>query len=152
MKRSISIHFKAAFLLLVFALNTLVGLACALGVDMRFNTSNHHKEEATEVVVHTHADGKKHQHKKASHHDANQKKDEKGGCCSDSVVKFSQLDKSVPQPDTIINPVFFIAFVPTWFNININYSSQTSTSIKYFVRCYHPPIPDIRIAIQSFLI
>ena len=150
MKRKISIQLKAALLLVVFGMNTAVGLACAVGIDMGFNTSHH--DEATEVVVHTHADGKKHQDTKALHHHDDQNKDEKGGCCNDSVIKFSQVDKSVPQPGSFINPVFFTAFVTAWFNIDILCSSQVTTSIKYFVRSYHPPIPDIRIAIQSFQI
>ena len=60
MKRKLSIQLKAAFLLLVFAFNTLIGFACAIGIDMGFNSSNHHDEEATEV--HVHADGKRHDH------------------------------------------------------------------------------------------
>lgn len=36
MKSTISIKIKAAFLLVVFALNTVVGFACSLGVDMGF--------------------------------------------------------------------------------------------------------------------
>lgn len=152
MKRNISIQFKAAFLVMVFALNTLIGFACAMGVDMSFNTSHHHEEEATVAVVHTHTNGKKHQHKKASEHHTDQNKDEKGGCCNDAVIKFSQVEKSVPQPGVIISPVFFTSFVAPWFDIDIFYSSQASASIKYFVRNFHPPPPDILIAIQRFQI
>ena len=68
MKKNISIQLKAAFLLIVFGLNTMVGFACAIGVDMGFNTTNHHDEEATEV--HQHADGSKHDHhNQASKHE-----------------------------------------------------------------------------------
>jgi len=135
---------------MVFGLNTVVGFACAIGIDMRFNTSHHHDEEATEV--HVHADGKKHHHEKPAHNHENKHQDEKGGCCSDSVTKFSQTDKSLPQSNIIINPVFFTAFIATYYDIDISYPSQISSSNKYFVRSHHPPIPDIRIAIQSFLI
>lgn len=154
MKRKISIKLKAALLLLVFGMNTAVGFACAAGVDMGFNATHHHDEEAKEVVVHTHADGKKHNHhNKASVHQHDKKNtSKKDDCCNDKVVKLVQADKVVPQSNTIINPVFFAAFTATWFNIDILYSSQASTSIKYFVRSYHPPISDIRIAIQSFQI
>jgi hypothetical protein len=149
MKRNISIKLKAAFLLFVFGLNTVVGFACAAGLDMGFNT-HHHNEEATEV--HVHADGRKHLHKKATHSYAQKQKPGKNNCCNDSVTKFSQTDKSVPPPGNTINPVFLTAFSASYCTINILYSSQQTTSVKYFVRGHHPPIPDIRIAIRSFQI
>ena len=64
MKRNISIQLKAAFLLLVFAFNTVVGFACAVGINMGFNAPHHHdEEEAIETTVHHHhAGGKAHQH------------------------------------------------------------------------------------------
>ncbi len=150
MKKNISIQIKAALLLVVFGLNTAVGFACVFGVDMGFNTLHHHDEEATEI--HVHADSKKLNHEKPTHGHDNKNKEEKGGCCNDSVIKFSQTDKSVPQSNTIINPLFFTAFIATYYTADILYPSQVSGSIKYFARSYHPPIPDIRIAIQSFQI
>ena len=150
MKQNISIQLKAALLLLVFGLNTVVGFACAMGVDMGFNITHHHDEEATEV--HVHANGEQHDHdNKSSNHHHNQE-NEKGGCCNDSVIKFSQTEKSVPQSNSIISPVFFTAFITTHYNIDISYPSQVTASVKHFARSYHPPIPDIRIAIQSFQI
>ena len=149
MKRNISIQLKAALLLVVFALNTLVGFACAVGVDMSFNTS-HHEDEETAIAVHIHAGGKKYHHEAAEHkHKHNDKKDD---CCSDKVVKLSQTDKAVPQAAKIVSPVFFTAFVAVYYNIDISYPSQVNTFNKYYVRGHHPPIPDIRIAIQSFQI
>ena len=61
MQKDISIKLKATLLLIVFSMNTVVGFACAMGVDMGYNNS-HHEAEATEVAVHVHADGKKHHH------------------------------------------------------------------------------------------
>lgn len=150
MKRNISIQLKAALLLVVFGLNTVVGFACAMGVDMGFNTTHHHDEEATEV--HIHANGEKHEHhnNSATHHHGEE--NEKGGCCNDSVIKLSQTEKSVPQSNIIISPIVFTTFITTHYNIDISYPSQVTTSVKHFVRSYHPPIPDIRIAIQSFQI
>ncbi|MFN0082803.1 MAG: HYC_CC_PP family protein [Ferruginibacter sp.] len=148
MSKALSIQLKAAFLLIIFSLNMFVGFACAVGVDMGFNTTHYHEEEATEV--HVHADGKKHHHEKAE-----DKHSHKGGnddCCNDKVIKLSQADKAVPQTAKLLSPVFFTAFVVTYYNINISYPSQVNTSNKYFVRGHHPPIPDIRIAIQSFQI
>ena len=123
-----------------------VGTACALGIDMGFN-SHHHEEEETESTIHVHANGKQHHHEEAEHkHTDNNKKD---NCCNDSVLKLLQTDKAVPQFAKLINLTFFI---PVYYSINIFYPSQFSTSNKYYVRGNHPPIPDIRIAIQSFQI
>lgn len=146
MKKTLSIQLKAAFLVLVFGFNTVAGFACAIGIDMGFNKTHHHDDEATEV----HADGKKHHHEEAEHkHSTKEGKDD---CCNDKVVKISQADKAVPQAVKLLNPVFFTAFVAVYNNINIFYPSQTNTFTKYFVRGHHPPIPDIRIAIRSFQI
>ena len=148
-KQNISIQLKAALLLVVFALNTVVGFACTVGVDMFFNTS-YHEDKETAITLHVHAGGKKHHHEEAKHkHKRNDKKDD---CCSDKVVKLSQTDKAVPQTAKILSPVFFTDFVAVYYNINISYTSQVSTFNKYYVRGHHPPIPDIRIAIQSFQI
>jgi hypothetical protein len=160
MKRNKSIQLKAAFLLMVFSLNTIVGLACSIGIDMGFNTKHHH-EEATEASVHVHADGKKHMHPKeaSTHHhdeainDHHKSKDEKDNCCNDGVMKITQLDKTVPQGvNVVLNPIFFTAFISSFYHIDVLYPSSETVSIKHFVRSYHPPIPDIRIGIQSFQI
>ena len=166
MKTNPSIQLKAGILLVVFALNTIVGFACAVGIDMGFN-SHHHDEEATEATVHIHADGKKHihynepsnhSHDKSSHHhdDADShhqnSKDNKDNCCNEKVMKFVQLDKFVPQPYSAVNPIFFTAFISSFYDIDVVVASQITESNKYFVRSYHPPISDIRIAIQSFQI
>jgi len=152
MKKITSIQLKAAFLFIVFGLNMAVGFACSVGLDMVFNASHHHDEEATEV--HIHADGKKHVHQteaKKHHHDEidSSKKDD---CCNDKVVKLAQVDKAVPQSNTLINTVFFTSFISSFYNIDVLFTSHVNTSNKYFVRNHHPPIPDIRIAIQSFQI
>lgn len=154
MKKNISIKFKAAFLLIVFGLNIVVGFACGIGIDMGFNNTHHHDEEAT--VAHVDVNEEKHEHENNSvnhHHDEKDgEKKENGGCCNDSVIKLSQTDKSIPQPNTVISPVFLTAFTASYYNIDILYPSQVTASVKYFVQSYHPPIPDIRIAIQSFQI
>lgn len=200
MIKNFSIQIKAAFLLTVFTMNTVVGFACSIGLNMGFN-SNHHPDEkgkeavihvhangnkhvhqketstnsrnkshhnnkiATETVVHDHANGKKHSHQeKPSNHrpdkfqpqdevkNDHQSKDEKGNCCTDKVMEFEQLDKSVARSLTTLNPIFFTVFVSTFYNIDVSFLSQGAPNIKYFVRSHHPPIPDIRIAIQSFQI
>ena len=159
MKKRRSIQFKAAFLIVVFSLNTVIGFACAVGIDMGFNTTHHHEdEEATESAVHIHKDGKRHvHHEEAKHHDeANNDHHKKGGkdnCCNDKVIKFNEVDKSASHSlNANINPIFFTTFLASFYSINIFYTSYIDTGIKYFVRSYHPPISDIRIQIQSFQI
>jgi hypothetical protein len=157
MNKNISIQLKAAFLFIIFSLNTMIGFACAIGIDMGFNTSHHHEEEATEAVVHIHKEGKKHVHhnEAAKYQDETNDHNEKNGkdnCCNDKVIKITQIDKSIPQSlRALVNPVFITVFISSFDSIDTLFTSQ-SVSVKYFVRSHHPPIPDIRIAIQSFQI
>ncbi len=144
--------------MIVFSLNTIIGFSCAVGMDMGFNSVHHHDEMAAETSVHVHANGKNHKHNEAAKHhdeatnDHHNSKEGKDNCCNDFVLKFSQLDKSVPGSLSVINPIFFIAFLSSFYSSDILFHSQETPSIKYFVRSYHPPIPDIRIAIKSFQI
>jgi hypothetical protein len=148
MKRKKSIQLKAAVLLIVFSLNTVIGFACAMGLDMGFN-SHHHEGNAIENESIHH--DKSHQHNEADihHHQSNNEKD---NCCNDGVMKFQKVDKAIPISSINVAPlVFFTAFLTSFYHIDILSSNRIST-IKYFVRSHHPPIPDIRIAIQSFQI
>lgn len=150
-----TIHLKAAFLLVVFAFNVIVGFACGIGIDMGFNTV--HSHDHTESKIHVHSDGKKHEHKTthdhSKHHHENKSHDDtESGCCSDGVVKIAQADKAIPQAETLAHPIFFTAFIAAYYHYDIFYESQITEPNKYFVRGHHPPIQDIRIAIQSFQI
>ncbi|MEO5782075.1 MAG: hypothetical protein ABIQ07_02325 [Ginsengibacter sp.] len=157
MKVITSIQLKSALLIIVFSLNTIIGFTCAAGIDLGFNSTHHHEEESAEVTMHVHADGKKHEHHNevGKHHDqasnTNKANDNKDNCCNDEVIKITQLDKSVPQSLSAISPGFFTILISSSYNIDPLFTSQ-NVSIKYFVRSHHPPIPDIRIAIQSFQI
>ncbi len=158
MNQNISIQLKAAFLIVVFSLNTIIGFACAIGIDMGFNIFHHHEEEETEAVIHIHKDGKKHVHQEvAKHHDEadndHHKKDSKDNCCNDKVIKFNEVDKSSSHSfNAGVNPIFFTTFLASFYSIDIFYKSYVNTGSNYFVRSHHPPIPDIRIEIQSFQI
>jgi hypothetical protein len=155
----------AAFLLTVFSLNTVLGFACSVGLDMGYNSKHHHDEPASEAAVHIHKDGKKHVHHEKKNHNHShgnshqhgqvnnnphpgEKKDD---CCGDEVTKFGQLDKSVPNSLNIIHPIFITAFFGAFYNVSLP-SLDLVKNIKQFVRSYHPPIPDIRIRVQSFQI
>ncbi|MFZ6024012.1 MAG: hypothetical protein ACOYVG_06105 [Bacteroidota bacterium] len=77
MKPLRAIQYKALFLLITFSMNTVVGFACSMGVDMGFNSGSHkhegegnHKHEG-QAQEHRHGGGshkhngegaKKHQH------------------------------------------------------------------------------------------
>ena len=159
MKITTSIKIKSAFLMTVFSMNTVLGFACSIGLDMDYNNS-HHSAETSEVAVHVHADGKNHHHgnePKKSHHDepsANHqdKKDasKKDDCCTNEIMKFQQSDKNMTAKTGINMPVF-VAILTTFFGID-NFKSVQSSSPKYIASYFHPPPPDIRIAIQSFQI
>lgn len=155
MNRNKSIQLKASFLLIVFSLNTVVGFACSVGLDMGFN-SHHHKESAIEVSENhhhgkSHYQGESHHHNKADvhHHTSNNEKD---NCCNDGVMKFQQVDKNIATSFSLISPLFFTSFLASFYNIDILFSNNRISEIKYFARTHHPPIPDIRLAIQSFQI
>ena len=130
-----------------------------MGLDMGYNKS-HHTEEATEVSVHVHADGKNHHHgnePKKTHHTGSvanhqHKKDasKKDDCCTNEIMQFQQSDKNLAAKSGINMPVF-AAILTTFFGID-NFKSVQSSSPKYIASYFHPPPPDIRIAIQSFQI
>ncbi len=146
---------KASVLLSVFSLNTVVGFACSVGLDMGFN-SNHH-EESTEGVVHVHSDGKKHihyekkqdhKHEKSGHHKSKSGRD---NCCNDQVLKVQQIDKSVPGFWNVAHLSFTSIFVSS-INYDVFCPPGIAKDIKQFVRSYHPPISNIYIEVQSFRI
>jgi len=154
MKRNISVHLKAAFLLIVFGLNTIVVFACDVGVDMGFNSIHHHHDEETEI--HEHSDSIRHDHhNEASKHEQEEyktEKQEKKGCCNDDVQKFQRLDKALNQnAKTIIAIQVFAVIISTFLGVDV-YALSRVYPPKYKVRFFYPPPTDIRIAIQSFQI
>ena len=128
-----------------------IGFACAVGIDMGFNTK-HHNEEETANPAHLHSDGNKHHHHhEAKKHNHDEKRSNgKDDCCNDRVLKLLKTDKALPQFAKIISPTLFAVFIPVYYITNICFLSQVKSSNKYYVRGYHPPIPDILISIQKF--
>jgi hypothetical protein len=141
MKRFGAIQIKAAFLLAVFSLSMMVGFACA--VHLTTLLFGHHHKEVKTVGQNSH--GKE----EAKPHEKGPCKD---NCCNEHVVKIAQADKTVPHFFTGLNVIFFTALISSTYNIQILKSFGAELPVKYFVRGHHPPIPDIRIAIQSFQI
>lgn len=154
MKSFTSIQSKAAFLTIVFLLNTIVGFACAMGMEMGVKTDHHQK---TETSAHSHKhnghQNKQHEHKQAAadHHAPKESKD---NCCKDQVEKLTKADKlhqssfdySLLSLPSFILPVAVQNFGGTSGIVLVNVSNS------HFVRHCRPPIPDVRIAIQSFQI
>ena len=151
MKRNISIKLKAAFLIIVFGMNTIIGFACAIGLNMAYNV-HHHESEEMEQQDAMHSPSMHHGEtsKPGHHHPANESS--KGDCCSHSVKDLTLLSKTVPNQINIVQPVFFTAFVGAYVNADIFSYANVVRNLHLFVRSHHPPIPDIRIAIQSFQI
>lgn len=151
MKATTSIKIKAAFLLTVFALNTVVGFACSLGVDMGFNSPHH--DNGGKGSVHIHKDGKVHLHKPANdkgHHPAEKSASKKDDCCKGKVVKLQTSDKNLQYSKATVNvPVFLIPKIYTKEILR----KASQPDLREYIAChFHPPPRDIRIDIQSLLI
>ena len=149
MKHNTSIQLKAGFLLIIFALNTIVGFACAMGLkspDVKVKK---------EIKVHVHADGKKHHHESSStpkdHHQKEEKKSKKNGCCNTEVLKFQNLDKSINQNTKVFAIPFFTAIASIYLDIEIIQFTEKH-SAKFYTRYFHPPPPNILIENQRFQI
>jgi len=151
MNRKKSIQLKAALLLIVFSLNTVIGFACDVGLDMGFN-SHHHEVNASETDNIHHHDKSHHNDEAVVEHAKAKTNNDKDNCCNDGVMKFQKVDKALASSVNLVSPVFYTSFLASFYHIDILSSNNRISDIKYFVRSYHPPIPDIRIAIQSFQI
>ena len=171
MNTSRTIKYKALFLLLSFSLNTVVGFACSLGIDMGFNSGHHHHEhndEEQDKNSHSHSDGDGSSHRgkhNYSHTYAEAQKHTPGlentftikaseddeNCCKDFVIGFQSLDKQLTQKSNItkfkigVTPFFLHTTLP--FK-NTDYIEPIRTPPK--IPDYSPP--DIRVFIKSFLI
>lgn len=154
---------KAAILLLVFALNTVVSFACSVGL-LDFS-KEHHKHDAThshdkannhEITSHHHdenVDLTNHQHLDSDNNYT--QSEEENNCCSDDVVKVSTLDKAVTTVNQNPLPLPVEVMAAIYAYILPDYYSQ-----KLLVKP-KPPFDrswdlsdhtNIRIAIQSFQI
>jgi hypothetical protein len=150
-----SIQLKAAFLLVVFALNTAAGFACSIGFDMGFNKSHHDEKEIIQSTVHVHADGKKHDHHdQATKNLQKEKKNsnkEKDGCCTDEMMKLQTLDKNLNQnTSALINAPALMAIFSVFLNIDIFKAPEVPQ--LHTLRYLFPPPPNILTAIQKFQI
>lgn len=146
MQSKITIQIKAAFLLVVFSLNSIMGFACSLGIDLGYNRGHHTPIVTNEEQTPGHCDftepSAESNSAPAEHHD----------CCKDEVVKFTLSDKSPASSIKLDAPAQFALDVAAMYFLSVWNPQQVST-IHYYVQSDHPPISkDIRVAIQSFLI
>jgi hypothetical protein len=156
MKTCSSIQFKAAFLTLVFLLNTIVGFACAVGTDMDFNREHHKDHKTVHSSEHTHKNNKPHAHaehqhdKSVTNHASESSKD---NCCKEEVAKLTKADKLYqPGFDYSLLSLSFFILPSAVYRIGSSGIFPVNVPNTYFVRHCRAPIPDVRIAIQSFQI
>ena len=152
MKRRSYLQLKAALLLIVFSMNIVIGFACAMVVDMGFNSKHQHDEEANETSVQV--NGKEHQHddKENKHHHDSKEESEKGGCCNDWVIKFQIIEKNVNQNNTrVIYTRVFTTIRSDFWNVKV-FNCANALPQQYKANGFHPPPTDILIAIQRFQI
>jgi hypothetical protein len=153
-----SIKYKAAFLLTVFTLNTVISFACSVGLDMGFNSSHHSHEKRAK----RHSHGAKHTHGSHSHTNAHKHSappvaikekgsDQKDNCCNTKAVELQKLDKSSDHASApVIKVPVLISLLTAFAGLEIRAESSVILS-KTFIPQYYPP-PDKRIIIQSFQI
>lgn len=149
MKAQTTIKLKAIFLLFVFLLNTVVGFACATGLE---NIPGHmHNQDEGVIPAHHHSKSNAHHHHGSDH--SHSAKEGKTDCCKDEVAKLVKADKVFPS-DTGLNiqPLGFFTIVLPFYQYDAFASLVYVSKPRYFVRERHPPITDVRISIQSFQI
>ena len=148
MTRGFSIQLKAAFLIFVFCLNTAVGFACSVGINMVVKSSHHQDEK--DALIHKHDNSHTHDNANANHHQPAKTKD---NCCKEEVEKFGMANKRAPQSiDSSTGPIFVKSVTSAIYHISVSELNNLVFQTKFFLRSHHPPIPEIRLAIQSFLI
>ena len=141
-------QYKAFFLLFVFSLSTIIGFACAAGVDMGFN--KHHHEENNFAISSINKE-EEHHHQQTGHHHGDKIPSEKGGCCTNSVIEFQKLDKNTSLSSLVFFTPVFVACIYHYNRINIT-GIEAIASQRPVIRHYYPPPRDIRVSIQSFQI
>ena len=162
MKQQWKNKIKAFVLLLVFSLNTIVGFACSIGIDMGYNSSHHNRSSHPTEKAHAHKSGHQHfqgasdnlsdQHK---HTNANgTAKNTQDDCCANDVTKFIQLDKAVVKTNLDLQvPTFLVALTSIFIQPSLNEDNLANSSrllpLRRSCSIYDT---NIRIAIQSFQI
>jgi hypothetical protein len=156
MNRHTSIKLKAAFLLTVFALNTMLAFACSMGVKMGYNDQHHHEAATVKTTAHSHnhrpdTTSQHGEHASPSHHH-DKGEPAKDDCCTENALKFQAEDKNFQQSqNTALKAPVFVAFLSLYLGVELA-PVDIQAGSRYIIPQYYPPPPDIRLAIQSFLI
>ena len=166
---------KSLFLLLVFSMHTLVGLACSVGFVVGSKEAHHttavkthshdkpHQHEAVSSHAHDHGNmtGKAHSHEASvpahdhsstNTHDGSDKEDD---CCTEQVIKLSLVDKALTsEPAHILPPLTFLevtlyAYFLTSYDHDFSLLKSKPPNLRSWPLATHT---DLRIAIQSFQI
>jgi len=142
---------KAAFLLVVFSLNTFTGFACAVGMDMNFNKGHHQSQIPAAHVAH------EHQHADFNHHHNTDRLQKNGGekenCCKDAATKLTASDKLIQRTfNTSKLSVLFTMLPDITPPQSLAHRLPANLPNTSFSRHCRSPIKDVRIAIQSFQI
>ena len=157
-------RFKAAVLLIVFSMNTVVGFACGLGLDLSGSKDHHnsvainrsHSEQPEKIQPHAHThEGDSHHHEvKVVDKEKTPEEPGKGDdCCSNHVVPLQQVDKAIPASISLPFFIFLTSFFHSYITKDIPEPGWARNTFLQFDR-WRPlsTIPDIRIFIQSFQI
>jgi len=143
---------KAVFLLVIFLLNTVVGLGCALGMQ------GDHPDE-----MHSYTKPAVHGHKNSDHHHAAQQEHKAGSipgsnspeedaCCKALVNDLVIQSKLIPE-SVKIQVVLPVVLLPEYaFLLTVPSGAAEPERGVYADRRERPPNEDIRISIQSFQI
>ncbi|MBI1781183.1 MAG: hypothetical protein HYR66_07405 [Sphingobacteriales bacterium] len=161
MKSPRAIQYKALFLLATFSMNTVVGFACSMGVDMGFNSKRHSHNSSKQ---HDHADADNHHEHDGNkshnhHHDDNDNKtasftsQDEENCCKDFVTGFNSLDKQLAKQNrTQLKITYLSPFIISAFVFDANNAKGYVQHLRIPPREIDFSPPDIRVFIQSFLI
>lgn len=134
MNRKVSIRFKALILLVLLVFQTLAGFACA----MEHIPGLPGTPDKTTIQL---------QHHAGQHHST------KNDCCKEASAHLVKADKLNSSPLTIPLLTALFLLLPPVPNTIAFLHIESVVPLPYCgLREYHPPIPDIRIAMQRFQI
>lgn len=133
--------------MVIFSFSSVIGFACSIGIKLGYN--NHHHEKSIANTASSCHDSTNENDNKNSQHPFNNNNDD---CCSNGVKTFILLDKENVNTVSFLHPVFSTSFVVSPFILWPLPTSLIPKNIRAFAQSYHPPISDLRIAIQSFQI
>jgi hypothetical protein len=143
-------YFKALLLVIVFSLNTVISFACSF--SSLFHGVHHHNSSVAAPDKHNGSVAHTHNHEAQPHKKTDSKEEQKGDCCSTSIVEVEKTDKSVSRTIEAPDTLFLAAFIATYSSL-LDYFTVERTVKPHWDR-WRPPatIQDIRIVIQSFQI